>query len=130
MRKNKNVVTRFFSFLIALVMVMGIVPAMPAFAAGVDASDANYLQSCWGIANSKLTVYDDYRNVIGSISANEGFTVLGNDIIGNHETAYLVNYSTSSGFKNGYVIVGSPCTLEISSTCAGNIWSNRILWQK
>lgn len=46
MRKNKNVVTRFFSFLIALVMVMGIVPAMPAFAAGVDASDANYLQSC------------------------------------------------------------------------------------
>lgn len=128
MRKNKNVVTRFFSFLIALVMVMGIIPAMPAFAAGVDASDANYLQSCWGIANSKLTVYDDYRNVIGSISANEGFTVLGNDIIGNHETAYLVNYSTSSGFKNGYVIVGSPCTLETSSTCAGIVTSSATVY--
>lgn len=128
MSKNKNLVTRFFSFVIALVMVMGIIPAMPAFAAGVDANDANYLQSCWGIAGSKLIVYDEYRNQIGSISAGEGFTVLGNDIIGNHETAYLVNYSTSNGAKNGYVMYGSSCTVVTSSTCAGIVTSGATVY--
>lgn len=123
MCKSKKVVTRFFSFLIALVMLMGVIPAMSASAAEVNTNNANYLQSCWGIANSRLVVYDEYRNQIGAIAAGEGFTVLGNDIIGNHETAYLINYSTSSGAKNGYVIYGSPCTLVTSSTCAGYVTS-------
>lgn len=128
MRKNKNVVTRFFSFLLVLAMAVGMFPATSAFAAEVNPSEANYMDSCWGITSARVTVYDEYKNAIGALAANEGFTVIGSDLIGAGETAYMVNYSTSSGAKTGYIILGGSYVLASSTTCAGIVNTNTTVY--
>lgn len=123
---TKKISTRYFSFTLVLLMILGIiglVPPITSYAATVNPNEANYHTSCWGIAKQNLVVYDDDKHQIGSIYAGEGFTVIGEDLIGNpHETAYMINYYTSSGDKTGYIEYNEKntyYTLEKSHTCAG-----------
>ncbi len=125
----KKITTRCFSVLFILMLVMsfvGIIPTMTTSAASVNPNDASYITSCWGIAYKNVTVYDYDKNVIGTIYAGEGFTVLGDDLIGNHEGAYMVNYSTSSGAKTGYIMwyyLDDYYTFAHNTTCAGIVTS-------
>lgn len=119
MRKNKNVVTRFFSFLMALVMSFAFVPITSAYAMEANQRAMTMDDRGWGMALERIPVYDWYFNVIGYIAAGEGFTVIDTDLLPNNAVVYTVNYSTANGAKTGYVVWDAPVIVEKSTTCTG-----------
>ncbi len=116
MCKNKNMVTRFFSFLMALVMSFALIPAISAHA---QETNLSWDDRGWAIALQRIAVYDWYFNVIGYIGAGEGFTVIEADMLPNNAVVYCVDYSTSGGTKSGYVLWDAPYIIESSTTCTG-----------
>lgn len=109
-------------------MAVGMFPTSFANAVEIDPEYPTNFVSCWGIATSRLTVYDENKNAIGAIAAGEGFTVVSEELIGCCESAYLVNYSTANGAKNGYIELYSSCILEESNTCSGIVNSNTTVY--
>lgn len=117
MRKNKNMVTRFFSFLMALVMSLALIPATSVHAQEVNPNSATFNECGWSIATQRVTVYDDDRIGIGYIEEGEGFTFLCSRFVAGQLMA-MVNYSTPSGEKTGYIkpLIGWDLNY---TTCAG-----------
>lgn len=112
----KTLKTRLVSALLALAMV---VTMLPAFTQKVSAAES--YNGGWSIAYSKQTVYSDSSgsNAIGSIFANEGFTVL--RISGN---VVYVDYSTSNGAKRGYLINPNIATNYFMNTSVAQVTSS------
>lgn len=127
--------TRFFSFLCTLMMCMSFIALMPTtttHAYAVDPNDANYMASAWGIAKTRLDVYDYDKNIIGAIAAGEGFTAIGTEIIGlPGQSGLMINYSTPSGAKTGMIYddnyTNTLYTLA-DYTCAGTVNYNATVY--
>lgn len=96
MTKKQNFFKRFLSLALALVALVTAIPANQVFAS------ENY-NGCWGITYSSMPVYSDQYGTtrIGSLFKQEGFTILRFTSDGAQ-----IEYSTSSGKKDGYILHG------------------------
>ena len=98
----KKFSTRCFSLIVTLFMALAII--QPYTVSAVSTTSPTTM-SFWGYAYQNTPVYDENMSTqIGIIYAGEGFTVLDWTIDPN---ALVVEYSTSSGPKYGYVLPSS-----------------------
>lgn len=111
----KSLKARLTSAIMALAMVLTIAPVLPQKV--YAAEDYN---GGWAIANTSVNVYSNSSgsSKIGTIYANEGFTILSQS--GN---TMHVEYSTSKGAKQGY-LVNPNITSEVNSTSVAKVTSN------
>ena len=71
----------------------------------------------WGMVRENTTVYNSSGSKIGTIYANEGVTILSDANNGR----YKVEYSTSSGAKQGYINLSSFRYAETTITCSAKV---------
>lgn len=85
---------------------------------------AENVDGCWGYVPNSTSVYQmkNLTQRIGSLSATEGFTVLGFET-----NSYYIEYSTSNGAKRGYIAKNSA-VIEHSETCAGRMYSSQTVY--
>lgn len=106
--------TRVMSFLLILITIFTMLPA-------VNVSAATTYDGGWAVARTNLAIFNKSTGgtKIGTIYANEGFTVLSKS--GN---TYYVNYSTPNGAKQGYFTFHNVYTAHLPDSCVGIVKSN------
>ena len=105
---TKSLLKRLLSVALAFAFIFTLLPSFPVEAATPKGG--------WAIVKNKTTVKNSSGNTIGSVYALEGVTVL--SVSGN--TA-KIDYSTSSGAKQGYISTSSFYYDALSSTCAAKV---------
>lgn len=102
MKKNKNLIRKFFAVALAIVSLVS--PGTLITASAAEVYSDIYINGFNMIADHNYTVYSSpqFTSSIGTIFNNEGFTVL----CPNRSSGYMwVEYNTSSGPKRGYISV-------------------------
>lgn len=114
-KKLASVPCRLLALALMLVTVLTMFPATQAHAA----SEVAYYNGGLGTAYTSHVVYNEesLSTRKGSVSAHETFTIL--RVCDN---AYYINYSTSNGYKEGYISKDLVIDDEIAFTCVG--WVN------
>ena len=117
LKSKSNFIYVAISFILALIVSIGIIPAVPARAESINGGLGS---TCY----NQLTVWTTPNKsaVRGSVYAHESFTILSKN--GN---VYHIQYSSSSGTKDGY-LVGETINDYTSNTCVASAKANTTVY--